>query len=159
MTAKAEPMPGRMNMIKRVNNYILSKIMGIRLRAVAAVFLGGFAGLSLTATILPTTISILGVTDDFSARLDLAGFAVYSFLSWAVGGWAAQRTGGAQAGAVILGLIGAVSAAIFATMAYGAEKEVLLLLLLCAAAGLAYGTFGGMLIAMALGENKTPEPD
>ena len=159
MTAKAEPMPGRMNMIKRVNNYILSKIMGIRLRAVAAVFLGGFAGLSLTATILPTTISILGVTDDFSARLDLAGFAVYSFLSWAVGGWAAQRTGGAQAGAVILGLIGAVSAAIFAAMAYGAEKELLMILLLCAAAGLAYGTFGGMLIAMALGENNRSKPD
>jgi len=159
MTAKAEPMPGRMNMIRRLNNYLLSKIMGIRLRSVAAVFLGGFAGLSLTTTILPTVISVLGVTDDFSARLDLAGFAVYSFLSWAVGGWAAQRTASAQAGAVILGLIGAVSAAIFAAMAYGAEKELLMILLLCAAAGLAYGTFGGMLIAMALGENNRSKPD
>ena len=159
MTAKAEPMPGRMNMIRRLNNYLLSKIMGIRLRSVAAVFLGGFAGLSLTTTILPTVISVLGVTDDFSARLDLAGFAVYSFLSWAVGGWAAQRTASAQAGAVILGLVGAVSAAIFAAMAYGAEKELLMILLLCAAAGLAYGTFGGMLIAMALGENNRSKPD
>mgnify|MGYP003383317695 CR=1 FL=1 len=60
MTAKAEPMPGRMNMIRRLNNYLLSKIMGIRLRSVAAVFLGGFAGLSLTTTILPTVISVLG---------------------------------------------------------------------------------------------------
>ena len=159
MTAKADLMRGRMNMIKRLNNYILSKIMGIRLRSVAAVFLGGFAGLSLTTTILPTVISVLGVTDDFSARLDLAGFAVYSFMLWAIGGWVAQRRASAHAGAVILGLVGAVSAAIFATMAYGAAKEVLMLLLLCAAAGLAYGTFGGMLIAMALGENNRSKPD
>lgn len=159
MAAKSEPMPGRMNMIKRLNNYVLSKIMGIRLRAVAAVFLGGFAGLSLTATILPTVISILGVTDDFSARIDLAGFAVYSFMFWAIGGWVAQRRASAHAGAVILGLVGAVSAAIFAAMAYGAEKELLMILLLCAAAGLAYGTFGGMLIAMALGENNRSKPD
>ncbi|MBP6242678.1 MAG: hypothetical protein KA377_00715, partial [Chromatiaceae bacterium] len=86
-------------MINRLNRYILSKILGIRLRPTGAVILGGFAGLSLTTTILPTVISFLGATDDFSARLDLAGFAVYSFLVWAVGGWAAQRTASAQAGA------------------------------------------------------------
>lgn len=151
MTAKADPPQGRLNMINRLNRYILSKILGIRLRPTGAVILGGFAGLSLTTTILPTVISFLGATDDFSARLDLAGFAVYSFLVWAVGGWAAQRTASAQAGAVILGLVGLVSAAIFAGLAYGAEKE---LILLCAAAGLAYGSIGGMLIAIALGENN-----
>lgn len=151
MTAKADPPRGRLNMINRLNRFILSKILGIRLRPTGAVILGGFAGLSLTTTILPTVISILGVSDDFSARLDLAGFAVYSFLVWAVGGWAAQRTASAQAGAVILGLVGLVSAAIFAGLAYGAEKE---LILLCAAAGLAYGSIGGMLIAIALGENN-----
>lgn len=150
MKAKADPPRGRLSMIKRLNNFILSKILGIRLRPTGAVILGGFAGLSLTTTILPTVISILGATDDFSARLDLAGFAVYSFLVWAVGGWAAQRRASAQGGAVILGLLGSGSAAIFAGLAYGAEKE---LVLLCAAAGLAYGSIGGMLIAMALGEN------
>lgn len=151
MTAKADPPRGRLNMINRLNRFILSKILGIRLRPTGAVILGGFAGLSLTTTILPTVISILGVSDDFSARLDLAGFAVYSFLVWAVGGWAAQRTASAQAGAIILGLVGLVSAAIFAGLAYGAEQE---LILLCAAAGLAYGSIGGMLIAIALGENN-----
>jgi len=150
LNAKADPIPGGMSMIKRLNQFILSKILAIRLRPTAAVFLGGFAGLSLTASVLPTVISILGVTDDFSARLDLAGFAVYSFLVWAVGGWAAQRAASAQAGAVILGLVGLVSAAIFAGLAYGAEKE---LILLCAAAGLAYGSIGGMLLAIALGGN------
>jgi hypothetical protein len=156
MDAKADPTQGRMNMIKRLNNYILSKIMGIRLRPTGAVFLGGFAGLSLTTSVLPTVISTLGFTDSFSARIDLAGFAVYSFMLWAVGGWAAQRTASAQAGAVILGLVGLVSAAIFSGLAYGAEKE---LLLLCAAAGLAYGSLGGMLIAVALGESNPATSD
>jgi hypothetical protein len=140
-----------MNMIKRLNNYIVSKIMGIRLRGVGAVFLGGFAGLSLTSTVLPTVLSLVGITDDFSARLDLAGFAVYSFMVWALGGWMCQRRGSAQAGALILGLTGLVSAGVFAGLAYGAAQEVLLI---CAAAGLAYGTFGGLLIAVALAEPK-----
>ena len=155
MKAKADPLRGRLSMIKRLNNFILSKILGIRLRPTGAVILGGFAGLSLTASVLPAVISFLGSTDDFSARLDLAGFAVYSFLVWAVGGWAAQRGASAQAGAVILGLVGLVSAAIFAGLAYGAELE---LILLSAAAGLAYGSIGGMLIAIALGENDQATP-
>jgi hypothetical protein len=143
-------------MIKRLNNYLLSKIMGIRLRSVGAVFLGGFAGLSLTTTVLPEVIAMLGVTDSFSARIDLAGFAVYSFMSWAVGGWAAQRTASTQAGGVVLGLVGLVSGAIFALLGFGAVTE---LLLACAAAGLAYGTVGGMLIAAALRRNDHPTSD
>lgn len=143
-------------MIKRLNRYVLSKIMGIRLRAVGAVFLGGFAGLSLTATVLPEVIAALGVTDSFSARIDLAGFAVYSFLAWAFGGWAAQRKGSTQAGGVILGVVGAVSGALFAFLAYGAVME---LLLVCAAAGLAYGTVGGMLVAAALRRTDRAPPN
>lgn len=147
MNVTADQIAGRGNMIKRLNKFILSKIMGIRLRPVGAVFLGGFAGLSLTATILPTVISIMGITDSFSARLELAGFAVYSFMLWAVGGWAAQRTASTQAGGVILGLVGMVSGALFTGMAFGAGVKPLLI---GGAAGLAYGTIGGMLIANAL---------
>ncbi len=143
-------------MIKRFNSYVLSKIMGIRLRSVGAVFLGGFAGLSLTATVLPEVIATLGVTDSFSARIDLAGYAVYSFILWAFGGWAAQRTASTQAGGVVLGLVGLVSGAIFAYLGFGAVTE---LLLACAAAGLAYGTVGGMLIAAALRRNDHPTSD
>jgi hypothetical protein len=143
-------------MIKRLNNYVLSKIMGIRLRSVGAVFLGGFAGLSLTTTVLPEVIATLGVTDSFSARIDLAGYAVYSFMLWAVGGWAAQRTASTQAGGVVLGLVGLVSGAIFPYLGFGAATE---LLLACAAAGLAYGTVGGMLIAAALRRNDHPTSD
>ena len=143
-------------MIKRLNRYVLSKIMGIRLRPVGAVFLGGFAGLSLTTTILPEVIAALGVTDSFSARIDLAGFAVYSFLAWAFGGWAAQRSASTQAGGVVLGLVGLVTGAFFAFLAYGAVTE---LLLVCAAAGLAYGTVGGMLISAALRRNVRAAPN
>lgn len=156
MTARAEPINSKLNMIKRLNKYIVSKIMGIRLRPTVAVFLGGFAGLSLTSTILPTALSVIGATDDFSARLDLAGFAIYSFMVWALGGWMCQRRASAQAGALILGLIGLVSAAVFAGLAYGTAQEVLLI---CAAAGLAYGTFGGLLIALALGDVKSVAAD
>lgn len=147
---------GEEGMIKRLNHYVLSKLMRIRLRPTGAVFLGGFAGLSLTTTVLPTVISTLGVADDFSARVDLAGFAVYAFMLWAVGGWAAQRAASAPAGAVILGLVGLASAAILTGIVYGAGKE---LLLLCGAAGLAYGAFGGMLIAVALRENSGAKSD
>jgi hypothetical protein len=156
MTAQAEAINGRLNMIRRLNKFILSTIMGIRLRPTVAVFLGGFAGLSLTSTILPSVISVIGVTDDFSARLDLAGFAVYAFMVWALGGWMCQRRASAQAGALILGLTGLVSAAVFAALAYGAVQEVLLI---CAAAGLVYGTFGGLLIALALGDVKNVAAD
>ena len=143
-------------MIKRLNRYVLSKIMGIRLRPVGAVFLGGFAGVSLTTTVLPEVIATLGVTDSFSARIDLAGYAVYSFLAWAFGGWVAQRTASTQAGGVVLGLVGLASGALFAFLAYGTQTE---LLLVCAAAGLAYGTVGGMLIAAALRGNDRSAPN
>lgn len=136
-------------MIKRLNKFIIDKIFGIRLRSVAAVFLGGSAGLSLTSTVLPTVIEIAGVSDSFSARLDLAGLAVYAIMLWGVGGWAARRTGRAVGGGIVLGLVGLISAAGFTAVAFGAGAQ---LLLLCAAAGMAYGTFGGMLIAAALAE-------
>lgn len=153
MPATAVPIHARDNMFKRLNKFILSKIFGIRLRGVGAVFLGGCAGLSLTTTVLPTVIETMGVKDSFSARIDLAGFAVYSVMLWGVGGWAARKTASTLGGGIIVGLVGLISAAVFTHMAYGAGVE---LLLLGGAAGMLYGTFGGMLIAAALGESKAP---
>jgi len=57
-------------MIKRLNKFILYKIMGIRMRPTVAVLLDGLAGLSLTSTILPTVIPVVGVTDNFTALLE-----------------------------------------------------------------------------------------
>lgn len=139
-------------MIKRLNQFILAKILGIRLRSVGAVFLGSCAGLSLTTTILPSVIEIMGAIDSFSARLDLAGFAVYAVMIWGVGGWAAKRTASILGGGIVLGLVGLISAALFTGLAYGAGTQ---LLLLCAFVGMLYGAIGGMLIAAALVEPKT----
>lgn len=139
-------------MFKRFNQFILAKILGIRLRSVAAVFLGGCAGLSLTTTILPAAIEFMRVSDSFSARLDLAGFAVYAIMLWGVGGWAAKRTGSILGGAVVLGLVGLTSAALFTGMAYGAGTVSFLF---CTFVGTVYGAIGGMLIAAALVEPAT----
>jgi len=140
-------------MIKRLNKFVISFFWSIRWRPSLAVFLGACAGLSLTATVLPTALAAAGVTDDFSARIDLAGFAIYSVLWWALGGWSAQKTGGTWAGAAALGLVGLTSAAFFTWMTYGMVAQALLL---GAAAGLAYGVVGGALIATAL---RSPEAE
>lgn len=149
MKGASDPIQGSDNMLKRLNKFIIAKIWSIRLRPAGAAFLGACAGLSLTSTILPEVIAAVGVSDSFSVRVDLAGFAVYSVMLWAVGGWAARKTASALRGAVVLGLAGSASAALFVGMAY---PGVPVLLLLGAAAGLVYGAFGGMLIAAALGD-------
>ncbi|MDD5028925.1 MAG: hypothetical protein PHH58_05380 [Rhodoferax sp.] len=142
-------------MIKRLNQYIIAKIWGIRLRPVAATILGACAGLSLTAMVLPTAISSMGVTDDFSARFDLAGLAVYSVLWWALGGWSAQKASRPWAGGLVLGVVGLTSGAFFTWLTYGPN---LLVLAASATAGLAYGIVGGVLIATALAEVKEDPP-
>lgn len=156
MKATSDQIQGRGNMFKRFNQFIVAKIWGIRLRPTGAAFLGACAGLSLTASVLPTVISFLEVTDSFSARFDLAGFAVYAVMLWAVGGWAAQRTSNALGGAIVLGLVGLVSSVVFIGLAYGAVQEMLLF---GGAGGLAYGALGGMLIATALAEVKETNSD
>ncbi len=134
-------------MIKRLNKFIISSIWSIRWRPSLAVFLGACAGLSLTATVLPEVIAGAGFNDSFSARMDLAGFALYSVMWWALGGWSAQKTGNTWMGGVVLGLVGLTSAVFFTAMTYGMGAP---LLLLSGGGGLAYGALGGMLIATAL---------
>jgi len=148
MNVTAE-LPSRGHMIKRLNNFILATMKKIRLRSVGAVFLGGFAGISFNSTILPTVISSLGFMDEFSARWELGGYAVYSFMFWAVGAWAARKTENPMAGAAILGLVGAASGAVLTIAAFGSETQ---LLLAGAGGGLVYGGIGGMLIANSLRE-------
>lgn len=141
-------------MIRRLNKFIIATIWSIRWRPSVAVLLGACAGLSLTATVLPEVLASAGINDSFSARMDLAGFAIYSIMWWAVGGWSAQKTGSTWLGGLVLGLVGLTSAAFFTVMTYGYDLN---LLLLGGAAGLAYGTVGGMLIATALVQPKKPE--
>jgi len=128
---------------------VLNFLKRIRLRSVGATILGGFAGLSLTTSIIPTAMSYLGITDSFSARFALAGYAVYSVMAWSVGGWAAQKIGDRGFGALILGLVGAVSGLVFTGLGLGTHAIVLLI---GGGAALLYGAIGGMLIADALRE-------
>ena len=135
------------NMIKRLNAGILGFIKRIKFRSVGATILGGFAGLSLNSNILPSVMSYAGITDTFSARWALGGYAVYSIMAWSVGGWAAQRTGSRRLGAVILGFVGLVSGTMLT--GYGISTGGNALLYGGAAATL-YGAVGGMIIADAL---------
>jgi hypothetical protein len=138
---------GRENMFKRLNKFILSSVMGIRLRPAGATILGGFAGLSLTANILPTAISMTTGTEQFILRWNLGGFAVYSVMIWAVGGWAAQRIGLKRFGALILGFVGLASGLTFTALGVNTE---MMTLLTGGGVAMLYGAIGGMIIADAL---------
>ncbi|HBA87503.1 MAG TPA: hypothetical protein DCZ75_05795 [Geobacter sp.] len=147
MNVTADPMPTRENMIKRFNNFILSSLKKVRLRSVGAVLLGATAGVSFNATVLPTAVSSLGLTDEFSARWALGGYAVYTLMVWAVGAWTARRTGNTALGGAVLGLVGLVSGALLAGAAFGTGLSFLLA---GGGSGLIYGGIGGMLIANSL---------
>ncbi len=157
MHVPASPVESQENMIvktiRRFNAGIVRSIMSIRFRAIGAAVLSSFAGLSLTTTIIPTAMETMGVMDSFSARWDLGGFAVYSMMAWAVGGWAVHRSGNKWLGAMILGFVGLVTGLLFTGVGIGTEMS---LLLTGGGAALLYGTVGGLIIGDAL---RSPEVD
>lgn len=134
-------------MIRRFNAAVVRSLMSIRLRAVGATVLGSCAGLSLTTTIIPTAMTTMLDMDTFSARWALGGFAVYSMMTWAVGGWAVQRSGNKWLGAIILGLVGLITGLLFAGVGIGLEPSVLMT---GGGAGLLYGAVGGLIVGDAL---------
>lgn len=134
-------------MIRRLNAGIVHFIMSIRFRAIGATILGSFAGLSLTTTIIPTALTTILGLDSYLVRWSIGGFAVYSMMAWAVGGWAARRTGNKMFGAMILGLVGVVTGSLFVAVGIGSELD---LLLTGGGAGLLYGAIGGMIVTDAL---------
>jgi len=85
--------------------------------------------------------------DSFSARWGLGGFAVYSMMSWAVGGWAVQRTGDKKLGAIVLGSVGLATGLLFTGIGIGTEMNILLT---GGGAALLYGAVGGMIVGDAL---------
>lgn len=143
-------------MIRRFNAAVIHFIMSIKLRAIGATLLGSMAGLSLTTTIIPTAMTTMTGMDTFSARWGLGGFAVYSMMAWAVGGWAAQRSGNKWFGAIILGLVGLVTSLVFTVVGIGTEMN---LLLTGGGAGLLYGAVGGMILTDALRSPYIDEKD
>jgi hypothetical protein len=155
MNAAAEQVEERGTMIKRLNSAILNSFKRINLRAVGAVLLGGCAGLSLTSSIIPTVMATAGLGDSFSARWALGEYAVYAMMAWAVGGWAARKTGSAAGGAVVLGFVGVASGLLLTWFALGSAVN---LLLAGGGAGLVYGAFGGLLIGSTLRGEKPADP-
>lgn len=157
MQVSADTMENRENMIlkpiRRLNAGILKFVMGIKLRSVGATILGGFAGLSLTANVIPSAMSMTSTMDSFSARWGLGGYAVYSVLAWAVGGWAVQKTGDKKLGAIILGSVGLTSGLLFTAAGIGTDVDILMT---GGGAALLYGAIGGMIIGDAL---RNPPPD
>lgn len=149
MYTSADQIQDRGHMIKRLNNFILTSVKKIRIRSVGAVLLGGFAGLSLNSTIIPTAMSTMGVTDEFSARWAVGGYAIYTVMVWAVGGWATRRIGNSIAGAITLGSVGLISGTLLTAAAIGTDITTLFI---GGITGLVYGAVGGILIAKALGD-------
>jgi len=151
MNAAANLMENRQNMIQKYfrnfNAGIVRFIMSIRFRAIGAVMLASFAGLSLTTNIIPSAISMMGFMDSFSARWGMGGFAVYSMMAWAVGGWAVQKTGNKIMGAIILGFVGLVTGLVFTGIGISTDMNILLV---GGGAALLYGAVGGMIIGDAL---------
>ncbi|OGU14943.1 MAG: hypothetical protein A2076_15670 [Geobacteraceae bacterium GWC2_53_11] len=151
MNAATTALENRQNMILKMfrtfNAGIVRFVMGIRFRAVGATMLASFAGLSLTTNVIPSAISMMGLMDTFSARWGLGGFAVYSMMSWAVGGWAVQKTGDKRMGAIVLGLVGLTTGLLFTGFGISTEMNILLT---GGGAALLYGAIGGLIIGDAL---------
>ena len=144
------------NSFRRFNAGIVRTIMSIKFRAVGAVILCSFAGLSLTTTIIPTAMTSIVGMDTFSARWALGGYAVYSMMAWAVGGWAVQRTGNKWLGALILGFVALFTGILFTAVGIGTELNFLLT---GGGAALLYGAVGGMIVGDALRSPDVDESD
>lgn len=136
-----------LKMIRNFNAGIVKFVMSIRFRAIGATLLASFAGLSLTTNIIPSALSMMGYMDSFTARWDLGGYAVYSMMAWAVGGWAVQKTGDKRMGAIVLGTVGLISGFLFTGVGISTALNILLT---GGAAALLYGAIGGMIIGDAL---------
>ncbi|MDD2366822.1 MAG: hypothetical protein PHN84_11715 [Desulfuromonadaceae bacterium] len=136
-----------LKMMRNFNAGTVRVIMGIRFRSVGATVLGSLAGLSLTTNVLPSSLSMMGFMDNFSARWGLGGFAVYSMMLWGVGGWAVQKTGDKKLGGIVLGLLGLISGILFTAIGISTEMDILLT---GGVAAMLYGAVGGMIIGDAL---------
>lgn len=123
------------------------------LRYLLGMVLGGAAGLSLTATILPLALSVAGLKEEFLIRWDLGGYAAHCVLAFAFGGWLIARFGNAKISPLLLGGVGLACGAILGFVVYEGEPSWTAFM---AVAGGAYGSIGGLLLGLVL---KKPEED
>jgi hypothetical protein len=118
------------------------------LRYLLGVILGGAAGLSLTATVLPMLLSLAGLGEEFLIRWDLGGYAAHCVLVFAFGGWLiAKLARKPWHGTLVLGGIGLICGILLAVVVYAGEGNWLLMMSVAAAA---YGAVGGGLLGHVL---------
>jgi hypothetical protein len=117
------------------------------LRYTLGVILGGFAGLSLTATILPMAMSLAGLKDDFMIRWDLGGYAAHCVLAFAFGGWLITRVGKIWTGPLLLGGVGLLCGGTLGMVVYAGESSWMMFMAVAAGA---YGSIGGLLLGHVL---------
>ncbi len=116
-------------------------------RLTLGTILGGFAGLSLTTSVLPLSLSLATGAESFFVRWTLGEYAAHSALIWAVGGWAVGKVGFPKAGALILALVGLASSLILCGIALGTDVKILVT---AGLAGTFYGFIGGLLLGTVL---------
>jgi hypothetical protein len=109
--------------------------------------LGACAGVSLVLSVLPVALPLAGFGDQLFLVRALSGAALPAALVWAVGGVAAARLGRPLPGAVALGLVGLLSAALLSGLVLAFQPA---LVAAAGAAGLVYGFVGGMILGRVL---------
>ena len=114
-----------------------------RFRLLLAVVLAGLAGMSFTISVLPLTLYQAGVGDEAVLIRLLSGWLLPVMAVWSVGGWGAMRMPRQVAGALVLGLTGAVTGAMLGAMALHPGLRILGV---GALTGLVYGFLGGLII-------------
>lgn len=125
-------------------------------RGIFGTILGGFAGLSLTSSVLPTVIAGLTGDDSFFIRFALSDYAAHAFLLWAVAGWALTRHPSMKMGALIFLLVGAISGAGLGIAALGAGPTVLACSTVASAV---YALIGGLMLGRILEGGQAQEAE
>ena len=114
------------------------------IRKFVGALLGLAAGMSLTTTVIPTAITSFVGGDHFAIRFLLADYFAHTALVWAAGGWAVGRLANPIFGALVLGLVGALSGLLLSIATMGAVTNLIVVSTLAA---LVYGAIGGMIIS------------
>lgn len=122
-------------------------ISNIHIRRVLGILLGGFAGVSLCAGILPRVMEMVGIGDQTAVAYRLSPYIFQTALVWAAGGWSVTRRATPQAGAFIMGIVGLASGIILAV--YGLHNEARIVAA-GAIGGLLYGILGGFVLGRVL---------
>lgn len=117
------------------------------MRYLLAVVLGGSAGLSLTATILPLAFDLAGLKEDFLVRWDFGGYAAHCVVAFALACWLISRLGRSGLGAPLLGGAGLLCGLLLGYAVYAENLEWVFFSTVVATA---YGTIGGLLLGKIL---------